>query len=42
LLKDPGKRAEMGAYGRSRVLDYFNAERMARDAGDAYDAVLAR
>lgn len=40
LLKDPDLRKRMGAYGRSRVLDYFNAERMAREAGDAYEAVL--
>jgi teichuronic acid biosynthesis glycosyltransferase TuaC len=42
LLRDPALRASMGAYGRSRVLDYFNAERMAADAGNAYAAVLGR
>jgi glycosyltransferase involved in cell wall biosynthesis len=40
LLKDSGLRARMGAYGRSRVLDYFNAQRMARDAAEAYEAIL--
>ena len=40
LLRDPELRARMGAYGRARVLDYFNAPRMARDAARAYDAVL--
>ncbi len=42
LLKDPERRARMGAYGRSRVLGFFNANRMARDAGEAYESVLAR
>jgi glycosyltransferase involved in cell wall biosynthesis len=42
LLKDRGLRSEMGAYGRGRVLAYFNAQRMARDAGEAYEAVLGR
>jgi glycosyltransferase involved in cell wall biosynthesis len=41
LLQDPALRARMGAYGRSRVLAYFNAQRMARDAGEAYKAILA-
>ena len=36
LLKDPERRARMGAHGRARVLGRFSAERMARDAGDAY------
>jgi glycosyltransferase involved in cell wall biosynthesis len=40
LLRDPEMRARMGAYGRSRVVEYFNAERMARDAGEAYEAVV--
>ncbi len=40
LLKDPDLRARMGAYGRARVLDYFNVQRMARDAGEAYEALL--
>ena len=30
----------MGRYGRARVLDYFNAERMALDAARAYEAIL--
>jgi glycosyltransferase involved in cell wall biosynthesis len=42
LLGDRELRARMGAYGRARVLDYFNAERMASDAGAAYEAVLGR
>jgi glycosyltransferase involved in cell wall biosynthesis len=40
LLRDPELRDRMGEYGRSRVLDYFTAQRMARDAGDAYEAML--
>jgi glycosyltransferase involved in cell wall biosynthesis len=40
LLKDASLRARMGAHGRSRVLDYFNAQRMARDAAEAYEAIL--
>ena len=40
LLKDPELRARMGAYGRTRVLEYFNTQRMARDAGEAYEAVM--
>jgi glycosyltransferase involved in cell wall biosynthesis len=42
LLRDPGKRAAMGAYGRSRVIDYFNVQRMARDAAVAYRMILDR
>jgi glycosyltransferase involved in cell wall biosynthesis len=42
LLRDPALRATMGEYGRSRVVDYFNAKRMAADAGNAYAAVLGR
>jgi hypothetical protein len=30
----------MGAYGRSRVVEYFNSERMAADAARAYDEIL--
>jgi glycosyltransferase involved in cell wall biosynthesis len=41
LLRDRELCARMGAYGRSRVLDYFNAQRMARDAGAAYESILA-
>jgi glycosyltransferase involved in cell wall biosynthesis len=40
LLRDPELRARMGAYGRDRVVDYFNAPRMARDAGAAYEALV--
>jgi len=40
LLGDRELRARFGAHGRSRVLDTFNAQRMARDAGEAYLAVL--
>jgi glycosyltransferase involved in cell wall biosynthesis len=42
LVKDPELRSRMGAHGRSRVVDYFNAQRMAGDAGRAYEAVLGR
>jgi glycosyltransferase involved in cell wall biosynthesis len=42
LLGDRELRARMGAYGRARVLDYFNARRMASDAGAAYETVLGR
>lgn len=42
LLGQPALRARMGEYGRSRVLDYFNAKRMAEDAGNAYAALLGR
>lgn len=41
LLLDPALRARMGDYGRSRVLDFFNARRMADDAADAYLAIIA-
>ncbi len=40
LLEDGELRARMGDYGRSRVLEYFNAERMARDAARAYEHIL--
>jgi glycosyltransferase involved in cell wall biosynthesis len=40
LLEDPALRARMGEYGRTRVLEYFNARRMADDAADAYAAIL--
>jgi glycosyltransferase involved in cell wall biosynthesis len=42
LLGDRDLRTRMGAYGRTRVLEYFNAKRMASDAGAAYEAVLGR
>jgi glycosyltransferase involved in cell wall biosynthesis len=41
LISDAELRARMGAYGRSRVIEYFNSERMAADAARAYDAILA-
>jgi glycosyltransferase involved in cell wall biosynthesis len=41
LLRSREARDRMGEYGRTRVLSYFNAERMARDAGAAYEALLA-
>jgi len=40
LLRDPELRAKMGASGRERVLSHFTAERMAEDAGRAYETVL--
>ncbi len=40
LVDDPELRRRFGKHGRARVLEYFNAERMARDAADAYAAVL--
>jgi glycosyltransferase involved in cell wall biosynthesis len=42
LLKDRSLRDRMGAYGRSRVLEYFNAQRMAREAGEGYQAILSK
>lgn len=41
LLRDPELRARMGEYGRAQVLAQFNAQRMARDAGIAYERVLS-
>ena len=40
LVGDPALRASMGQRGRQRVLEYFNAQRMASDAARAYEAVL--
>jgi glycosyltransferase involved in cell wall biosynthesis len=40
LLKDRELRARFGAYGRARVVEHFTAQRMARDAGAAYEAIL--
>jgi glycosyltransferase involved in cell wall biosynthesis len=40
LLANADLRARFGAYGRSRVLDTFNAQRMARDAGRGYETIL--
>jgi glycosyltransferase involved in cell wall biosynthesis len=42
LLRDPERRARLGKNGRERVSSRFGAERMAREAGDAYRALLAR
>ncbi len=41
LLRDPALRARMGEHGRRRVVEYFNAQRMAADAAAAYDKILA-
>jgi glycosyltransferase involved in cell wall biosynthesis len=41
LLKDNELRARLGAHGRARVLDHFTAQRMAKDAGAAYEAILS-
>jgi glycosyltransferase involved in cell wall biosynthesis len=41
LLGDRDLRARFGAYGHSRVIEMFSAERMARDAGEAYEAVVS-
>jgi glycosyltransferase involved in cell wall biosynthesis len=40
LLKDRDLRTRMGEYGRIQVLEHFNAQRMARDAGAAYEQIL--
>jgi glycosyltransferase involved in cell wall biosynthesis len=40
LARDRELRARMGAYGRAQVLARFTAQRMARDAGEAYRAIL--
>jgi glycosyltransferase involved in cell wall biosynthesis len=42
LLRDAELRKRLGAHGRQRALEYFNAPRMARDAEQAYAAVLGR
>jgi glycosyltransferase involved in cell wall biosynthesis len=41
LLLDRELRERMGEAGRRRVLEQFSADRMARDAGAAYERVLA-
>lgn len=41
LLRDPALRARMGEHGRNRVVEYFNAQRMAADAAAAYEKILA-
>jgi glycosyltransferase involved in cell wall biosynthesis len=40
LVHDPELRARFGQRGRQRVEQYFNAQRMARDAERAYEIVL--
>jgi glycosyltransferase involved in cell wall biosynthesis len=40
LVREPELRRRLGQHGRERVLSYFNIERMARDAAQAYEAVL--
>jgi glycosyltransferase involved in cell wall biosynthesis len=40
LIKDPALRVRFGAQGRARVLEHFTAERMARNAGAAYEAIV--
>jgi glycosyltransferase involved in cell wall biosynthesis len=40
LLRDRELRVRMGNYGRTRVLEHFSAQRMARDAGQAYQRIL--
>lgn len=42
LLANANLRARFGAYGRSRVLESFTAERMARDAARAYESIAKR
>jgi glycosyltransferase involved in cell wall biosynthesis len=42
LLRDPERRARLGANGRARVLQHFDPQRAARAAGAAYRAVLSR
>ena len=40
LLGDAALRRQMGEFGRSRVLDYFNPQRMARETGEVYERLL--
>lgn len=42
LLRDPEKRRAFGEYGRARALEYFNPQRLAAEAGEAYTAILNR
>jgi glycosyltransferase involved in cell wall biosynthesis len=42
LLRDPDRRAAMGAAGRQDVIDRFTTARMAADAGAMYSAVASR
>ena len=41
LLRDPELRARMGAAGRARALELFDATRMARDAAVAYEQIAS-
>ena len=38
----PERRAELGAYGRQVIFDYYSVDRMARDCLDMYDQVRRR
>jgi glycosyltransferase involved in cell wall biosynthesis len=40
LLLDPALRERMGEYGRARALDVFAPQRMAREAGEAYERIV--
>lgn len=40
LLQHAERRAQMGDYGRQRVLTQFSAQRMAADVANAYDWIL--
>lgn len=40
LLRDPALRARMGHQGRERMLRYFTPDRMAAEAGSAYERIL--
>jgi len=42
LLRDRALRVRMGEYGRARVLQHFNPQRMASDAAAAYEQILGR
>jgi len=42
LLNDPALRTQMGNYGRQRVEEYFNAQRMADDMEHLYLHILER
>jgi len=42
LVNDPAMRKQMGEYGRKRVEDYFNTQRMADDVERIYQLVLGK
>lgn len=42
LLRDPELRRRMGEHGRRRVVEFFNAQRMALEVAKVYETVLAR